>query len=421
MKYFFLLIAFFLIKVAIAQENQQSPANIAVEGIADLHSHPAMHLSYNFLLDGKTPDDAPNTGITPEHARLQHMYKDWLIQSGVKLYVAAAIPNVFAYTREAAWEQVEEQMRYVEDFASRYSENFYVAKDPASARQKILEGKVVFVHAFEGGEFLVDSLEDARHWAKRGVSMIGPIHLIDNFYGEASIIPGGKSVLNWRGYLWRRMLGAKPKGLTPMGEHAMEYLFRAGIIIDTAHMNERSLDQTLTLAEAQDIPLISSHGYLREFRKEDRAWTVEQIERFKKLRGLLAITLAPKSLVDHPGPSSPSVACELGLGHYARQYVALTQQLGADEPIAYGSDFNGMVDHFFPCDKNSWPELPTIGDSLDPYITNFWSQGLRHPGDLPAFKKALTAELSKKQLDTRPHDGSAERFLQIWEKALSKK
>ena len=405
MKNYFFLLTLMLPLIA--------PASLV--GIADLHSHPAMHLSYGFLMDGKSPDDPPNEGITPEHARLQHMYKEWLVQSGVKLYVAAAIPNIFAFNKESARQQVIEQMKYVEDFVERYSQHFYLAKDPQSAREKILEGKIVFVHAFEGGEFLVDTLEEAKEWSRQGVAMIGPIHLVDNFYGEASIIPGGKSILNWRGVLWRRFLNAKPRGLTTLGNQAMSHLFNAGIIIDTAHMNDVSMDQTLSLAEKIQVPLISSHGYLRKFRDEDRSWTEEQIERFKKLGGLLAITLAPKSLLDYPGPADDSIKCQLGLGNYARQFSYLSDRLGGQEPIAYGSDFNGMVDHFYPCQKESWP-LAT--ETLDTTITSFWSQGLRHPGDLPAFKQALNAELAKIGKDTSAHDQSAERFLTIWEKAL---
>src|SRR5690606_22210466 len=152
-------------------------------------SHLAAHLSYGFMLFGGDPESTPPLAETYDHNHKfkQQLYYEWLLHSGIQIHLMAAIPNIFAFTKNQAFAQVEEQLKYVEDFVQKHSKEFALARTPDEARVAIAEGKIVLVHAIEGGEYLLDTLEDAKHWAKRGVAMIGPIHLIDNDYGGSAV------------------------------------------------------------------------------------------------------------------------------------------------------------------------------------------------------------------------------------------
>lgn len=360
--------------------------------VVDLHSHLASHLAYGFLLFGGDPESAPPEikKVTHQHKHHQQLYREWLLRSGVQLHLMAAIPNVFALTRDIAWAQVEEQLKYVEDFVSQHPKEFVLAKNPKEARTAMEQGKIVLLHAIEGGEYLLDTPEDAQHWARRGVAMIGPIHLVDNEYGGASVMTGGRSLLNWKG-----ILRSEEKGLSPEGKQAIEHMMKAGLIIDTAHMSSKSLDETIAFARPHRLPLVMSHGFFRAIREEERGLTDAQIRELLDLGSLMGLTLGGATLTPLKGPAHP--ACASGSVADFHAHSEFFSGKFSRSSLALGTDFNGFVDHLAPC--------PTQGKGI-------WETGVRTPVDLGVLVKEISPTL---------WENSAEKFLEIWERALEKK
>ncbi len=367
--------------------------------VVDLHSHLASHLAYGLILKGGTPDDAPPVleGFTHQHKFHQHLYRDWLKKSGVHIHLMAALPNVFAFTRDQAWKQVEEQLQYVEDFAKRYADDFVLAKTPVEAQAGLAANKIVLLHAIEGGEYLLDSQADANHWAKRGVAMIGPIHLIDIDYGDSCLMHG-RQVLNWKGAVRRGVLGGVDRGLSDKGKAALAYMMKAGVVIDTAHMSPKSLDDTLTLTKAENLPVTLSHGFFREMRQEERGLTAESFKRLYDQGGLFGLTLGGFALYPLDGQDKEN--CTLGSVADFKRHIDYVTSISAGRPIlALGTDSNGFVDHLAPC----------LGSGDD---SGVWATGVRTPMDFGILTQQIAPDHWQQ---------SGERFLAIWQAALDKR
>ncbi len=386
-----------------------------VKGVVDLHAHIASHIPYWFMLFGGDPESTASPDLTHDHAYHQVMNLELLKKSGVKIYLQATLVNILGFSKTIAEKQVLEQLEYVENLAKRNSADFAVAHNPAEARAIIAQGKIAFVHAFEGAEFLLDTLDDVRAWQKRGVAMIGPIHLGDNQYGDSAVMKGRLVVVNLIGWLKRTFWPSSRQGLSPLGQVAIQNMFKAGIIVDTAHMSELSLEDTLQEAKKLQLPVIMSHGYVRDIRDEERGLTNQQMKSIYDLGGMIAVTGATFMLHPHNPliPPLPENHCERSIDDYLLHISHIEKQFGVNSvPIGLGTDFNGFVPHFRPKygDAGCSPVSAILGKPLP-----FDVLGLAGPHLLPS----MFNYLERISPGVQSYDRSAERFLQIWEKATS--
>lgn len=240
------------------------------QGIIDLHTHLASHIPYGFMLFGGTPLDSPQE-ITHQHTFDQQMYTQWLIDSGIKIFVSAALTNPFAINKKISMQQIQKQIQFTNFFIQKNSKHFSLATNPKEARMALGQGKIVFIHALEGAEGLLETKEQVAQLKQWGISIIAPIHLIDIDYGDASILKGAKAVLNWKGWLRENIIPYKRVGITSKGRKALEYLMKEKIIIDAAHMSSLSFDQALEQTKSKNIPLLVSHTYLKSIHSDKRA------------------------------------------------------------------------------------------------------------------------------------------------------
>lgn len=377
--------------------------------MVDLHTHLASHIPYGFMLRGGTPSDQPPANLpTYKHTFEQQMYRQWLMNSGIKVFVDAGLVNIFKFEKEAAKDQILRQFEWTQKFVNENSDAFALAKTPMEAKQALDNGKIVFVRALEGAEFLVSSPDDVKYWKSLGVAMIGPIHLVDNMYGDASIMPGGKGILNPLGS-WRRLFNPqKRKGLTELGKKAVNMLLDEGIIVDLAHMSPESTDQSIAIHEKRNLPVIMSHGYLREIRNDPRGLTKQQVQKIYELQGMIAITSGEGMLHPHDSDFAGKGEdyCKNTIDDYLLHYKKLQQYVGEEAPIGWGSDANGFVSHFRP--KYGQLGCFPMGKNSDKFLAH----GLRGLFDL----KAMFNFLDSQGIATEPIKNSSVRFLEVWQK-----
>ena len=79
------------------------------------------------------------------------------------------------------------------------------------------------------------------------------------------------------------------RGLTEEGKKLYKRMQELGMIIDLAHLNEKSFYEAL---EVVDKNIIYSHGCLKKFCGHVRNVTEDQMKALKKVDGLLGLTLA---------------------------------------------------------------------------------------------------------------------------------
>lgn len=403
----------------------------------DWQAHPAMHIPWSIFRKGLL-DRSPK--LSHRHTFRQTVYAPYLEQSGVRLFLAAAMAAEKARSPEQARELILEQLAYVEEFVAANPERYAIGRSPAQVRQLLLETeKIVILHSIEGAHLLLESPEDAHFWAEQGVVLMTLLHLRDDEFGGAGILPTsiGPSI-NRRGAKRRRK--GERRGLSERGAEAIVELDAAGILVDMSHMTQATLDDALAVTAAHDIAPVLTHGKLATIRNTELAQREDQVVEIYRQGGVFSLGLSGRKL----DPIDPSEARQLELDsieggvcrgtlemfryhHQAVQaliWAHRSEILGESlEPgatlsseqrtrlaVGWSSDWNGWLSHSKPvygatrCRKNAQLEGEAL--AID-------TQGLAHPGLLPQHWERLERE--GMQLD--PMLRSAERFLQLWAEA----
>ena len=197
--------------------------------------------------------------------------------------------------------------------------------DPRDAR----EGTPAILLSVEGGEVFEDGLETIAFWRGKGVRMAALTWNHENRIGFPA--KGGWS-----------------QGLTDYGVKAVKEMQKAGIAVDTSHLNERGF---FDIFAKTNLPPMASHSCCRALRDHVRNLTDEQLRLLIQSGGYMGVNFYVPFLSDGPC-TLDAVVCHI-------DHVC---QMGGEKNVGFGSDFDGI------------DEYP---------------KGLEHPGCLPALIDAL--------------------------------
>lgn len=381
----------------------------------DWQAHPSMHLAWPFFARGLTDrEPAP----TWSHQFRQTVFAPYLEQSGVRLFLAAAMAAERARNPEQARRLILRQFAHVEAFVADNPERFALARSPEEARH-LLEStdKMVIVHSIEGGRRILTQPGDAAFWASQGVALVTLIHLLDDELGGAALNEGRLGrMINPAGA--KKLRRGEERGLTERGQQALVELGEAGILVDLTHMSQESITQSLALMAAQGMPPVVTHGMLSTLTPGERAFSPEQVVEIYRLGGVFNLALSGLALA--PTVAVDEEHCTGTLHSFGLQYeavldvVAQAEELRGRDPtslaVGWSSDWNGWTSHsrpvYGPGRCRPYRELPEAPLAID-------TVGLAHPGLLPEHWQRLEEEGA----DLEPMLRSAERFLQMWERA----
>ncbi len=387
----------------------EAPAPIT--GYVDLHIHLAAHLAVPVY--GRGPDRPPPARQTPSHALQPQIFVDQL--SGPRILVSLAYANPFtaeASTPEAMRRHIQRQLDYVEALCAAHPDRFGLARTPAEARAVVASGRIAVVHGIEGATGILGGDADARAWASQGVAVITPVHLADNEIGGSWCQDGRLAVLNLPGCREERRAPER-HGLTATGGDRIRALVDAGIIVDLAHAADATFAQIMDILEARGVAPVYTHAISATVRDDSIAMSADQIRRLYASGGLAGMTANADHLRPIPLPSDPPLPaahCPGSVDDFRLHWDGFNA-ITAGEPVAWGSDFQGGVDHPRPAfGPDGCADAPEGRE-----ITEFDVKGLAHTGMVEPMFARMAADGS----DRRPLDASAERFLVIWERALA--
>ena len=388
-----------------AEEPQEIPP---VQGYVDLHIHIAAHLAVPVY--GQGPDAPIPDEQSAKHALRPQIFTEQLAQPGPAILVSLAYANPFFTdfeSRRSMRARIERQLAYVDDFAARHADSFGLARSPEEARDILASGRKAIVHGIEGATKILDDADDARHWAARGVAVVTPVHLADNAIGGAWCQGGSLFLLNVPG-CWREALAPAHHGLTQKGAQRVAELVEAGIIVDLAHSSHASFAELLPILRDHRVAPVYTHAIPEGVRRDPIAMTDDEYRQILDLGGLVAVTSNHSHLRPRPVPEGlPPDHCPGSIDDF-RLHWDYFVGLAPQAPLAWGSDFQGGIDHPRPIygRKGCLPRPSTGADTLDVL-------GLAHPGLVePMFTK-----MAAQGADRSPLDRSAEAFLQIWSRA----
>ena len=389
----------------------------------DWQAHPAMHLPWPMFrrgLTGRTPS------LTWRHTFRQTVHEPYLSESGVRLFLAAAMAAERARSPRQARRLILRQLAYVEDFVAAHPDRYALATTPEQARELLATtDKIVVIHSIEGGRKILTEPGDAAFWAEQGVALVTLIHLYDDELGGAALLPGAMGVAINRKANRKRRRGVD-RSLTERGREALVELDEAGILVDLTHASQQAIDESLELMAEHGIPPVVTHGQLDLIRTSERSFSAAQIERIYRLGGTFNLALSGDALrAHHPVLDVPDEVCDGTLESFAfhvQQTQDLLDRIGpalfdvedadalSDEQrtllaTGWSSDWNGWVNHSRPTHGpgGCYPASEATHE-LD-------TAGLAHPGMLPVHWERVAAQ----GVDLDPMLRSAERFLQLWE------
>ncbi len=393
----------------------------------DWQGHPAMHIPWSFFRPGLTDRTPP---LSFRHQFKQVVYAPYLDQSGVRIFLMAAMAAEQARNPRQARALILRQLRYVEAFVSEHGDRYAMASTPAEARAILRDtDKMVVIHSIEGGHHLLSDPGDAAFWGEQGVALVTLIHLRDDELGGAAVLPQAVGpLINPRGT--KRERRGERRGLTQLGKDAIVALDAAGILVDLSHMTRASIDDALTVTAAHGIAPVVTHGRLATLRATEFGLLDAQIVELYRQGGMLSLGLDGAHL-DPIEPTRP-VPADLCLGtleSFAFHTQAVRDLVAANaatilgeqgDPasartrlaVGWSSDWNGWVSHSAPVyGPGRCRDLDALQARGEPLEID--TRGLAHPGLLPQHWERLERD----GLDLDPMLHAAERFLQLWEQA----
>lgn len=343
---------------------------------------------------------------------------------------------------------IDVQLQMARDFDAR-TDWAEIALSPAHARQIIAAGKLAIVLSIETSKLFGD--KDWRSELNRvyalGVRSIQPVHQLDNRFAGAALhnvifqvaqflenchidydcgVTGSGFTLGFDVDSNCR----NTKGLTTEGKALVQELMAKGMLIDVAHMSERSVQDTFALAQANTYyPLYVSHGHFREVmnpelaanEKTTPAWVVREL---RQTGGMFGLRTAHDETRTYTRTSIAN-NCQGSSRSFAQAYEFGRQ--GLKVPMGFGADLNGFIQQTRPrfgsygacsagfkaeaddqANKQRLSGPARLGTDFDVY-------GLAHVGLLPD----LLRDLKQLGANTTGLENSAETFLRMWERAQS--
>jgi microsomal dipeptidase-like Zn-dependent dipeptidase len=390
----------------------------------------------------------------------QQAWEGWLRkahQGGLSLVTISLVSNAFL-CRALPYQNlkrpcdemvdVDVQLQMARDFAARTSWA-EIALSPAHARQIISSGKLAMVLSIESSKLF--GTKDWRAELSRvyslGVRSLQPVHQLDNRFGGAAphnaIFQAAQFLenchidtdcgLTGNGFTLGFDVDANcrnVKGLTAEGRALVQEMMARGMLIDVAHMSERSVQDTFSLAQANTYyPLYISHGHFREVmnpelaatEKTTPAWVVRYLRQTGGMFGLRTAHDETRAYTK----TAVANSCHGSTRSLAQAYEFGRQ--GLKVPMGFGADLNGFIQQTRPRFGNHGACSAGFRAEADAQMnqqrltgparlgTDFDVYGLAHVGLLPD----VLRDLRNLGVNTTGLEGSAEKFIQMWERANS--
>jgi membrane dipeptidase len=181
-----------------------------------------------------------------------------------------------------------------------------LASSPSAVLEAKRQGKLALLPALEGADGLEAKIENLRELYQKGLRLLQLVHFRANELGHIQTYPYA------------------PGGLTEFGKEAVRECNRLGILIDLAHANTETIEDTL---EVSEHPVLFSHTECKALQEGDRHLTDEEIRAIAAEGGIIGIW--------------PSGSTLPRMEDMIRHIDHVKKLVGVDH-VSIGSDLRGM-------------------------------------------------------------------------------
>lgn len=214
-----------------------------------------------------------------------------------------------------------------------YPDDFLLARSAADIRRAKTEGKIAFVGQLESCACLGERLGALSLQYRLGLRVANLSH------GEGTgrhehALQIDNSVFDYTTAEVRETARKELRGLTDFGRDVVRACNELGIVVDTAHANDRTFYDAVELSEK---PCIFSHGGVFAICPHFRALTDDQIKALAAKGGVMAVAFYGK-FIHREAPS---------IDKLIDQVEHVVKLVGPDH-IGFGSDFDGLPKEAIP-------------------------------------------------------------------------
>ncbi|MDF2594026.1 MAG: Membrane dipeptidase [Clostridia bacterium] len=206
---------------------------------------------------------------------------------------------------------------------NRHSEYIELAKSFEDYKRIKERGKMAAFLSLEEGAITGDNPEYIKEWSDLGARMM---------------------TLTWN---YENELGyphSSVQGLTQRGRQTVDYLNSTPILLDISHLSETAVKELETLYKK---PLLASHCNARGVYRHTRNLSDDVIKKIAESGGIMGINLYSLFLNGSPRSTLEAIC----------RQVAYIYQLGGEEILALGTDFDGIQCDLEVCDAGEMGKL----------------------------------------------------------------
>ena len=198
----------------------------------------------------------------------------------------------------------------IEAIVAKHSQHIAIARTPDDLWQHKHQGKKSIMLGIENGHALEGSLDNLRHFARRGIVYMTLCHNGDNDICDSA---RGEHTHN---------------GVSAFGREVISEMNRLGIMVDLSHAGEKSFYDALELSRT---PIVCSHSSCRALCDHPRNLTDDQMRALAQHDGVMQVTLYHGFLVKDG---------EATLDDAMRHLEHAIEVMGIDH-VGLGTDFDG--------------------------------------------------------------------------------
>ena len=320
--------------VAMAQPPGRRKRTVTDEEVMRVHNSAILIDTHNDVTSF-TVDGADFSKLSPDRMTdLPRMRQGGMSAQFFAAYVAAS----YVKDNKSADRALQMIDTVLHDIVEKNSHDVLFTTSSSGIRKVHEQHKVAALIGIEGGHAIEDSLRLLRDFYDLGVRYMTLTHTNSNNWADSS---GDSHQPN--------------NGLSPFGKEVVHEMNRLGMMVDIAHVSDKTFWDALETSKA---PIFSSHSSCRAIADVPRNMTDDMIKAMAKKGGVIQINFSCGFLRKGSGAAgSNSEAPRATLADVVKHIDHAVEIAGVDA-VGLGSDFDGITCAPEGLDSvDKWPNL----------------------------------------------------------------
>jgi membrane dipeptidase len=249
-------------------------------------------------------------------------------------FFAAYVDSTYVKENKSAGRALQMIDTVLHDIVEKYPNDFLLVTSSSGIRKAHEQGKIGALIGIEGGHAIEDSLRLLRDYYDLGVRYMTLTHANSNHWADSS---GDANQPN--------------NGLSPLGREVVHEMNRLGMMVDIAHVSDKTFWDAL---QASQAPIFSSHSSCRAIADVPRNMTDQMIEALGRKGGVIQINFSCGFLKKGAGSEGAPRATLTDVVAHINHAV----QIAGVDAVGLGSDFDGITCAPEGLDSvEKWPNL----------------------------------------------------------------